>query len=468
MGRSTRTVRVMLAMGVLLVAEPVSGQCFTQQQELLAGDRTSSDELGRSIAISGDRALVGAWRDGHVASLCGSAYVFRFDGEAWVQEQKLLPPDGASADFFGWAVDLDGVTAAIGAISDDDAGDAAGSVYIFRFNGTKWQYEAELHASDAAAGDHFGGTVALHGDTLLVGADLDDDNGTNSGSAYVFRREIGLWIEQQKLHPSTPSSYEHFGVHVDVDGDIAVVGAYAGPGQIFRGTAYVYRFDGLLWSEEARLWGSQSVSGDFFGASVAVAGDTILCGARWADIGVIDCGEAYLFEHDGRGWVEVQRLAEPNPGGSDGFGFNVALIEGVALVGVPNRDRPVGSRAGHVRLYRHDGAAWLAEPPLVPNDAAAEDRFGDGLALNRSFALIGATWHNHGVDNAGAAYAFDIGDCVPELPGDLNGDGCVDFSDLVILLAAYGVNAGGDIDADGDTDFDDLFILLSNYGEGAC
>jgi len=456
---------------LLSAAGAARAQCYAPQQELLASDGTTSDELGRSLAVSGAAALVGAWRDDHVASLCGSAYVYRFEGDGWALEQKLLPPDGRSADFFGWAVDLDGDTAVIGAVSDDDGAENAGAVYVYRFDGAHWQFEAELHSADVAAGDQFGGAVAIQGNTLLVGADDDDDNGTDSGSAYVFRRENGVWSERQKLHPSTPSSFEHFGFAVDLYGDVAVVGAYAGPTQIFRGTAYVYRFDGASWQEEARLWGSQSVSGDFFAASVAVAGNTILCGARWADIGVLDCGEAYLFRNDGEGWVERQRLAEPAPGGSDGFGFNVALSDGVALVGVPNRDRPQGARFGHVRLYRDTGAGWVSEPPLVAGDGAAEDRFGDGIALSRSFALLGATWHDHRADNAGAAYVFDVAACAPDLPGDLDGDGDVDLTDLSLLLAAFG-SCLGDPDFDPNADLDntlcvdltDLSILLANFG----
>jgi hypothetical protein len=255
---------LIFASWVALASAPseAPADCPVEHEEFFAQD--AAGEFGWAVAVSGHVALVGAWMDSAAGTLSGSAYVFRFDGSNWSQEQKIVPADLQAFDFFGWSVALDGNTAVIGNSSDDDPGEDGGSAYVYVFNGADWQLEAKLLASDGAAGDHFGVSVDVRGDTAIVGADQDGDNGTWSGSAYVFQRQGGQWTEVQKLLPLTPSSYEHFGAAVGVDGDIAVVGAYGGPSQVFRGTAYVFRRTGLTWQQEASLTGSQSVSGDFF------------------------------------------------------------------------------------------------------------------------------------------------------------------------------------------------------------
>lgn len=431
-----------LAMAFATAAQPAAAQCYLEQQQVLALDGTSSDEFGSAVAVSGSVALVGAWRDSAAASLSGSAYVFRLAPAGWMQEQKLVPADAAAFDFFGWSVAIDGDTAVVGAISDQDAAPDGGSVYVFRYNGATWQPEAELFASDANDGDHFGVSVALQGDTLLVGADLNDQNGTWSGAAYVFRKENGVWTERQKLEPSTPSSYEHFGASVDLDGDLLVVGAYGGPSQLFRGTAYVFRFNGQAWQEDAALVGSLSASGDFFASAVAISNGRVLCGARWADVGtingtVLDTGEAYVFAHDGQSWYEEQRITEQDPQPGDGLGYAVDLAPDLALIGVHNRDE-FGVRSGEAVILRRFGSAWLHEPRVIPSDTREGDMFGLGVALQGRYALIGAPHDDDRAPDAGAAYFFDLLECLPSLPGDLDGDGDVDQGDLGILLANYG------------------------------
>lgn len=453
----------------LLAPAAASAQCAEQAAKLLAADGGEADQFGYAVDVSGHTAVIGVWRDSALASLSGSAYVYRLDDETWVQQQKLAPIDLQSAEFFGWSVAIDADTLAVGSISDRDLAADSGSVYIYRFDGDAWNLEAELHASDAAAGDHFGVAVALDGDRLLVGADLDNDYGTWSGSAYAFERVGSTWIERQKLHPSTPSSYEHFGSALALDGDLAVVGAYGGPGELFRGTAYVFRYDGASWGQEAVLVGSQSVAGDFFAAAVAVSGDRVLCGARWADIDSLDVGEAYLFERSESTWVERQRWTEASPGPGDGFGFSVALDRDIALIGVHNRDQ-IGTRSGEAVLFRHQDGVWQREPRVLPLDLQAGDMFGLAVALDGRFAVAGAPGEDDLGSDAGAAYVFDLAPC-GALPGDLDGDGDVDLADLSLLLVAFGACEGdfaydsaADLDANGCVDLVDLSTLLVNFG----
>ena len=200
---------------------------WSEQQKLTASDAAPNDDFGTSVALSGDTAVVGAPFDDDAGSASGSAYVFVRSGTRWSQQQKLTASDAAPNDDFGLAVAVSGDTAVVGAIGDDDAGRVSGAAYVFVRSGTRWSQQQKLTASDAASNDLFGISVAVSGDTAVVGARGDDDaGGVNSGAAYVFVRSGTRWSEQQKLTASDAAAGIRFGNSVAVSGDTAVVGAF--------------------------------------------------------------------------------------------------------------------------------------------------------------------------------------------------------------------------------------------------
>ncbi len=244
-----------------------------ESQKLLASDATARDDFGYSVAVSGDTAVVGAQFDDDNGSRSGSAYVFQYDGTAWLEEAKLKARDSGPADRFGGSVALAGDTAVVGASRDRNNGTRTGAAYVFRFDGTAWVEEAKLTASDGAAGDLFGSSVAVSGDTAVVGALRDDDSGSSSGSAYVFRYDGSDWVEEAKLTASDAAIYDEFGGRVAASGDTAVVCAYGdddnGPSS---GSAYVFRYDGTTWVEETKLTASDGATTHRYGNSAAVSG----------------------------------------------------------------------------------------------------------------------------------------------------------------------------------------------------
>ena len=230
---SLRCAWVALVVG--MGAAQALAQC-TEQQKLTASDAAGGDEFGVSVSVSGDTAVVGARTDDCTADIgnnCGAAYVFRFNGTSWVEQQKLTASDAGEGYQFGVSVSVSGDTAMVGAEFDDcTAGIRCGSAYVFRFNGTSWVEEQKLTASDAEADDRFGSPVAVSGDTALMGARRGFvAAGSTSGSAYVFRFNGSSWVEEQKLTASDAGQGDHFGDSVTVSGDTAVVGA----GRLFRG-----------------------------------------------------------------------------------------------------------------------------------------------------------------------------------------------------------------------------------------
>ncbi|MDP6583942.1 MAG: FG-GAP repeat protein, partial [Anaerolineales bacterium] len=250
---------------------------WDQEIKLLASDGAINDYFGTSVAISGDVALIGSRYDDDNGYNSGSAYVYRFDGSSWQEEAKLLASDGAAYDLFGISVAIDGNLALIGAMGDDDNGGWSGSAYVYRFDGDSWQEEAKLLPSDGADWDYFGRSVAIDGNLALIGAWGDDDNGTNSGRAYIFDFDGVIW-QETKLTASDGVSGDNFGSSVAIDGSTVVVGAQLGDDNevsiVDSGGVYVYFKNTCtgIWDEE-KLSFPEAEASSLFGSSVAISGD---------------------------------------------------------------------------------------------------------------------------------------------------------------------------------------------------
>jgi hypothetical protein len=216
-----------LSLSVFFVFILGSNTYATTEAKLLASDGAANDRFGLSVSISGDVVLVGAHGDDDNGLNSGSAYVFRWNGGSWVQMQKLVASDGVANDTFGRTVSISGDLALVGAWGDNDNGNASGSAYIFRWNGSSWMQEQKLLASDGAESDEFGWSISIRSDIALVGARGHDDKGYRSGSAYVFRWNGSSWVQEQKLLASDGALGDYFGESVSISGDVAVVGAWA-------------------------------------------------------------------------------------------------------------------------------------------------------------------------------------------------------------------------------------------------
>jgi len=257
--------------------------------KLLASDGAYFDQFGYSVAISGNTAIVGAISDDDHGSGSGSAYLF--DVTTGTQFAKLVASDGLAGDVFGWSVAISGNTAIIGAPNDDDHGSNSGSAYLFDVStGTLL---AKLVASDGAADDRFGESVAISGNTAIVGAYWDDDRGGASGSVYLF--DVTTGAQLAKLVASDGAAGDEFGRSVAISGNTAIVGAY-GDDDHGSNSGSAYLFDVATGTQLAKLIASDGAGGDFFGSSVSISGSTAIVGARRPDgHGSSDNGSAYLF-----------------------------------------------------------------------------------------------------------------------------------------------------------------------------
>ncbi|MCK4901925.1 MAG: FG-GAP repeat protein, partial [Thermoplasmatales archaeon] len=257
----------------------ISRDDWNEQDKLLPSDGAAFDFFGGSVSIDGDYAIIGAYGDADNGQDSGSAYIFTRSGTTWTEQAKLLPSDGTTDDFFGWSVSIDGDYAIIGACFDGDNGYESGSAYVFKRDGTTWTEQAKLLPSDGAAEDWFGFSVSIDGDYAIIGAPADDSNGYFSGSAYVFTRSGTNWNEQDKLLASDGAEGDLFGWSVSISGDYAIIEASSDDNGFDSGSAYIFKRESTSWTEQAKLLASDGAAGDWFGHSVSIDGDYAIIGA---------------------------------------------------------------------------------------------------------------------------------------------------------------------------------------------
>lgn len=402
-----------------------SGNTWTQQAYLKASVTTS--RFGSSVAISGDTIVVGAANDSTAAGVAGGAYVFVRNGNTWTEQAFLSADNADTADFFGNAgLAIDGDTIAVG-VPDEDSNttgvsptgstnnDAArsGAVYVFTRNTGVWTQQSYLKASNTGAGDAFGESISLSGETLVVGASEEDsdgqgvdapqnnENGSRSGAAYVFVRNAGVWTQQAYLKSSNSESEDRFGISVSISGDRIAVGAVREAGNASgvngdqnnnlsssSGAVYVFVRDSGTWTQEAYVKTTPNLGGIQFGSSVAISGDLLIAGAPFenSSLGGVDpspingnaslSGAAYVFSRTGGTWGQVNYLKASTPGEEDQFGTVVAISGTTALIGVPNEDSNANgiggdetdnsaTNAGAAYLFDLDGSVVPPGPAIL-------------------------------------------------------------------------------------------------------
>ncbi|MBI4750747.1 MAG: FG-GAP repeat protein [Acidobacteria bacterium] len=343
---------------------------FGQQSKLVASDGAANDLFGVRVAISGETAVIGAIGDTVGANGSqGSAYVFVRSGTAWSQQQKLTAADGAASDLFGISVAIDGDTVVVGTRGDDVGANAnQGSAYVFVRSGTTWAQQQKLTASDGAANDNFGQSVAINSNTVVVGANLDDVGASgNRGSAYVFVRTGTIWTQQQQLTAAGGADNDQFGSSVAISGDTVVVGAFQVDvsGRFDQGSAYVFVRSGTTWSQQQQLTASDGAGADLFGVSVAISGETVVVGAPQADVsGRSSQGAAYVFVRSGTVWSQQQKLTASDGAANDDFGRSVAISGETVVAGSRQDDVGGNGNQGSAYVFVRTGSVWVQQQQL--------------------------------------------------------------------------------------------------------
>ena len=323
------------------------GSSWVEQQKLTASDAQDNDRFNR-VSICGDYAVVGAWG---CSLFSGAAYVFERSGSTWTEQQKLIPSDPAQNDYFGISTDIDGDYIVVGAYYKNNV---QGAAYVFKRDGSTWSQQAKLTASGGTAGDRFGICVSIDGEYILVGAEGD---GNDEGAAYVFVRSGSVWTQQQKLEALDGADGDRFGINVCIDEDYALVGAFIDDSE--KGSAYVFKRSGTSWAQETKLIAAGGTAGDRFGGSVSIDGEYAVIGAYYDDN---KKGSAYVFKRSGTTWTQDQKLTASTPVTEDWFGIDVAIDGFDILIGAYGDDDK-GLNAGCAYIFGQDNNA--PNPPLI-------------------------------------------------------------------------------------------------------
>jgi hypothetical protein len=263
--------------------------------------------FGHAVAVRGDRLVVGAPGGPVDGASAGAVYVYRRhrrQGSDWRREARLTAGDAREGHLFGLAVGISGDTVAVGAPGDDARGSLTGAAYVFREEGGHWRQEAKLLAGDAAALAEFGKAVALDGDTVVVGAEgagHPRDAGQFAGAAYVFGRHEGTWRQTATLLAGDRKAADRFGNAVAVHGETIAVGAhFADPAGLNSGATYLFRRLGEQWRQDSKLVPQGAAAGEEFGNAVAVHGGTLAAGALRGGAEGTAAGAVSVFERTGR------------------------------------------------------------------------------------------------------------------------------------------------------------------------
>jgi hypothetical protein len=449
-----------------LAAQPVP--TAVQQAYLKASNTDAGDWFGLPVAVSGNTVVVGAPveasgatgvngnQSDNSASAAGAAYVFVRNGSSWTQQAYLKASNTNAHDVFGWSVAISGDTIVVGAQGEasnatgvngnqaNNSASNAGAAYVFVRNGTTWTQQAYLKASDTGSGASFGESVAVSGDTIVVGAPFEVGQNIISGAAYVFERVGTNWFPAALLKASNPDQGDEFGWSVAVAGNTVAVGAWLESSDAtgingdqsnnfaqYAGAAYVFvgSNGGFTWNQQAYVKASNTATDDGFGYAVSLSGDTLLVSSPGFGFGT---GLAYVFTRAGTVWSQQAFLGASNPDALDNFGYSVAISGDEALIGAyredssgvgvnGNQSNNLSTDSGAAYVFVRNGTSWSQADYLKASNTDSSDNFAFFVALDSDTAVVGAYAegsnatgvNGNQADNSaaesGAAYVFDLG-----------------------------------------------------------
>ncbi len=376
----------------LFIVNGLFAQEWSEIQQILASDGEYDDQFGCKVDISGDYAVIGSFFDDDST---GSAYIYHRNGTLWEEQIKLTASDAAIGDKFGCAVSISGDFVAVSARGDDEN---LGTAYVFHRNGNSWDEQVKLIASDGEIGDNFGSPVCIYGDNILTGA-FGDNNYT--GAAYIFQNTGTEWIEQAKLTASDGMPNDCFGSSASMDDEYLVIGApFDDINGSCSGAAYIFYRNGTCWEEQSKVTYFDEDNFGPFATSVSISGDYLVCGALFDEGYCIASGSAYMFQRDGTTWIDHSKITSSAGSLFYVFGCSVFLDGDDLIIGASGwSDYQIGSAF----VFHKEDDIWLEQTQLIPSNGEIGDQFGYSVAFEDCYILVGANYAN---DRTGAAYLY--------------------------------------------------------------
>jgi len=376
-------------------------------------DNGRDSQFGYSVSIDGNYLIAGSVQDGNT----GAAWIFKKEDTSWTRQQKLTHSDILVNEQFGTGVAISGDTAVVGAPEAvSGSGSRRGAVFVFNRQGDSWELGQTLAEpqvrNDGAA---FGSSVAIDGNNLVVGAFEDHGKGVGAGAAYIFNKQGNEWTLVKKLTASDAMAGDAFGFSVGISGDTAVIGAVRDKDHpSLFGAAYVFRSEGGDWLQEAQLQGNAPKA--MFGRSVSIKGDTVAVGACSDDQGnVADSGSAYIFtRNENNAWELTRKFQAEVPQSKLYFGRSVSLGGATGdhlVVGAYNNNNAILKKTGKAFIFSRSSAtgAWGRDGELTAGaDIEDKDTYGHAVSFDRSGTTLVVSGGNSNIGGTkhGAAYVF--------------------------------------------------------------
>ena len=407
----------------LCKAQSIGENVHVDTESKITALGAEGDNFGDSVAISEDMAVVGAPYDDDAGNNSGSAYVFALSDGVWTQQARLIALDSAPGDNFGDSVAISGNTAVVGAPWKDNSDSPLGSVYVFTRSDGVWIQQAKLTAPDATKGDNFGESIAIFGDTAVVGVNYPS-------AVYVFARSNGIWTQQSKLIPTDGVIPEGYGESVAIFGDTAVVGAANGGAPFLDfGSVYAFKRSEGEWTQQAKLTPLDARRSQHLGGSVAISKDTIVAGAgTWGAF----IPDVYIFARSDGVWEQQAKLISPETEISYSFGESVAISGNSVVIGAPDDG---DDSSGSAYIFIRSGGVWTLQAKLTAPDAGANDRFASTVAIFGDTIMVGAPYDDDSGINSGSAYIYKtITDRIVTIEFDSTRSSSANESDLPVSV----------------------------------
>lgn len=385
------------------------------EHKIVADDGLPYQQFGSAVALDGTTAVVGGVEsgagDGSYPAGPGVAFVFAKEAGGWIQTAELRADDGAASDFFGFSIAVSGDTAVVGAPAASVGGVAGrGAAYVFHREGGSWTQVAKLSADDGVGGDRFSNSVAIDGDTIVVGANGSTVDGRfGQGALYVFSDDGGGWTQTGKLTAADGVALDQIGFSVALHGDVLISGApnaVGNDGSTKTGAVYVFERSAGVWSQTHRLAPDGGSEADGFGVSVAFDDRHGVFGAPFADTFL---GAAYVFDRNGPDWTQAQRLTPQDVVPNDVMWATTVGVSGDHLIVTePAYDNSLG----RADVYRRGADGWTLERIVTASDADPDasfaDFFGLSSAIDGGTILVGQPYSTIGSNlYQGAAYFYE-------------------------------------------------------------
>ncbi len=435
------------------------GQDWIEAQRLTASDFQDRALFGHDVAIDEDTLVSGAPDFDRSASNDGQAYVFLRSGSTWQEADTIHANNATAGDKFGWSVAISGDRVVAGALFGDGNETDSGAAYVFERNGDEWMQVAKLSADDGLSDEEFGHAVAVDRDTIAVGA----QRAMGGGAVYVFTFDGSAWSQSAKLQPSDGTNENVFGSSVALDGDTLVVGdtdaVFDG---VETGAAYVFERVGGEWSETAKLVSDDAVDCWRLGTDVDVSGDRVIVGTIFAGDRPLE-GRAYVFSRDGTGWMQEENLLSPGRTSAPETFGTVAIDGDIVVVGAAN-NAVGGGRPGRLYIYGREGTEWLLLDSIRPKRTADIGLFGSSVAIDGQTVATGAVFESvDGLFRAGAAYILEPNPCL----ADIDGDGALSVFDFLGFQNAFdAMEPVADFDRDGEFTLFDFLAFQTAFDAG--